>query len=236
MEVFGPLLSSIAKVVLFNLGLAIVLPFFLPINLDNAAHLGGLVSGGLLGLLLARPITTSTKQDIFFRNALVLGLCGALVIAGLYWAPTAPRNPFKIADEAVQLEKAVNTLVRQQRAVEMKSGQKISDLIEENKSDRQNIQKVLARNGAISNEFANLTQSLQNEILPKWKQYEQEAKALRSSWPVNLDIGPLDDLIIFIHERRAETEKRVETLGEPPPQEANAFNRAQGSVPLVFCT
>jgi regulator of replication initiation timing len=179
---------------------------------------------------------TSTRQDIFFRNTLALGVCGGLVVAALYWAPAAPRNPFKIADEAVQLEENVNTLVRQQRALEMKCGQKISELIEQNQSDRQNIQKVLARNGAISSEFANLTRRLQDEILPKWKQYEQEAKALRSSWPATLDITPLDHIINFIHARRAETEKRVKTLGEPPPKEANALNYPQGTGPLLCYT
>ena len=231
MEVFGPLLSSIAKIVLFNLGLAIVLPFFLPINLDNAAHLGGLVTGGLLGLLLGRPIMTSTKQGILFRNALTLGLCGGLVMAGLYWAPEAPPNPFTLADEEVQLEASVNALAKQQLEIEMQHGQKISDLIEENKSNPENIQKVLERNGAISTEFSKLAQVLRDNILSKWKEYERQAETLRTIWP-SLETKRLDELINFIKERRSETEKRINTLGEPPPKEANALSSPQGLVPL----
>lgn len=240
MEVFGPLLSSITKIVLFNLGLAIVLPFFLPINLDNAAHLGGLVSGGLLGLLLARPIMTSTKQDIFFRNALALGICGGLVVAGIYWAPATPPDPHELAknkfQEAVQLQGDVNALAKKQLELRMKHGNKISELIEQNQSDRQNIQKVLQRNGAIIAEFAKLRQCLQDEILPKWKEFQQQAERLRTTWPGNADLQPLDDIIKFIRERRTETENRVKKLSEPPPGEANAVNHPQGTFPLVCYT
>ena len=233
MEVFGPLLSSIAKVVLFNLGLAIVLPLFLPINLDNAAHLGGLVSGTLLGLCLARPIITSTKQDILFRNALALGLSGGLVVAGLYWAPEAPQNPYKIANDAVQLEEAVNALAEQQRKLEMKHGQRISELIEENRSNREDIPKVLAGNGAINTEFSKWKQALQEKILPKWKEYERQAETTRTIWPAMFKIEPLDQLINFIKERRAETEKRINTVGEPPPKAANALNCPAGHAPVL---
>lgn len=117
----------------------------------------------------------------------------------------------------------------------MKHGNRISELIEENQSDRQNIQKVLERNGAISAEFAKLTQGLQNDILTKWKEYERQAKALRPSWPANLDIKQLDELINFIKERRLETEKRIKKLIEPWP-EATAISCPQGTVPLVCYT
>ena len=81
-----------------------------------------------------------------------------------------------------------------------------------------------------------MTQNLQNDILTKWKEYERQAKALRPSWPANLDIKQLDDLINFIKERRLETEKRIKTLGQPSPEAATAISCPQGTLPLVCYT
>ena len=215
MDIFGPLLSSISKLVLINLALGIgvnLLPAGLKI--DMAAHVGGLLSGGLFGLILARPIKASTKQDIFRRNALVLSLSTGLIMAGIYWAPAAPPNPIKLAKKAIQeaiqdavkLEANVKALDKQQRELE----------------------------GAMGVAFAELAATLQNDFLPKWREYEKEGAALRASWPATLETKRLDNLLKFIKEKRAQTEQRVKTLNKPPAQEANALNHRQGRVPLVF--
>ncbi len=238
-EIFGPLLSSISKLVLINLALGIGVNILSRgVQIDMAAHVGGLLSGGLFGLILARPIKDSTQQDIFTRNAMVLGLSSLLIMAGLTWAPAAPPNPLELAENAVQqaveLEDGVHSLAEQQLAFELATGNKISDLMKQNNDDRQNIPKVLERNGAISAAFADLTERFQSDFLPKWRQYEKEGEALRASWPATLDTKPLDNLLKFIKKKRIQTEQRVKTLNEAPAQESNAHDHRQGRVPLAF--
>ncbi len=251
MDIFGSLLSGITKLVLINLALGFGVNLLSNgLQIDMAAHVGGLLSGGLFGLILARPIKTSSKQDLFSRNAQALGLATAVVAAGIYWAPPAPKNPLELAkkavNQAVQLEKDVHALAEQQLALEIATGTKIGELMEENNNDRQDIPKVLERNRAISAAFADLTKTLQSDFLPTWREYEKEGKTLRATWPVALGTKPLDALLKLISEKRAQTEKRVKQLSEtekrvkqrsaPPAQEANALNHRQGSVPLVCYT
>ncbi len=54
-------------------------------NIDNAAHLGGLAGGLLIGALLARPLEKAARQQTSFHSALASWLvaCGALA-ASLY--------------------------------------------------------------------------------------------------------------------------------------------------------
>lgn len=210
MEVFGPLLTGISKFILLNIGFGIVVNL-IPHgpNIDMAAHLGGLISGGLLGLLLARPIMTSTKQDIFLRNGLALGVSAGLLLAGLYWAPAAPLNPFDVTKQGIQLEKDVNVLAKKQRQLEMKHGNIISQLIDQKKP--------------IVAEVAKLTAGLREDILPKWQEYEKKADTIRTIWPSTFEIKPLDELIKFIKQQRSATEERVNALTTPPLEATTLF-------------
>jgi rhomboid protease GluP len=75
--------KGIARALLTNVG--IVLVFGLMLNLDNAAHLGGFVIGGLLGLARARwsrPLPR--KLDVFLIGASAVLSIGAFAIVHSY--------------------------------------------------------------------------------------------------------------------------------------------------------
>ncbi len=54
-------------------------------GIDNAAHVGGIASGFVLGWVLARPLTVEIRSEIPFKEGLgVLLLCAAAVIGALW--------------------------------------------------------------------------------------------------------------------------------------------------------
>ena len=223
MDIFGPLLSGISKLVLINLALGVGVNLLSRgLQIDMAAHVGGLLSGALFGLMLARPINTSTAQDLHKKNALVFGSAFGLILAGLSWAPAAPPDPFEVTRKAIQLEKDVNALAKQQRELEIASDQKISALIEQNKNEPLNIQKTRERNQTIRAAISGLVKTLESDILPQWKGHEEQAVGLRPVWPKTLKPEALEALINFIQQHRSATEKRIKQLNTPPPVEANA--------------
>lgn len=61
-------------------GYNLVFGFTTP-NVDNAAHLGGLATGFLMGLLLAQPLTEEAIEGRWLRNLAAL-VAGALLIGG----------------------------------------------------------------------------------------------------------------------------------------------------------
>jgi hypothetical protein len=104
--------STLAFVVL-NLALGAAVP-----NTDNAAHLGGLAAGFVLGWLLARPLQPDRRADL--TRAQVVAAAGVIVVTlglGAYGVQgTAPRadgpyawtkrNPWYVAGEARHFRRA----------------------------------------------------------------------------------------------------------------------------------
>ena len=223
MDIFGPLLSGISKLVLINLALGVGVNLLSSgLQIDMAAHVGGLLSGGLFGLMMARPIKTSAPGDLHKKNALVFGTAAGLILAGLTWAPAAPSDPFEVTRKAIQLEKDVNALAKEQRELERNIGQRIGELTEQNGNDPLNIPKNAALNEAMNASIATLIKTLESEVLPKWKEHEQQAVDLRPVWPKTLKPEALEALITFIQQHRTATEKRIKQLNTAVPAEANA--------------
>ena len=72
------------------LGLGLVLP-----GIDNAAHAGGLLAGGLLGGLLARPWTAQSQPVRTWRRVSAAGLVLLVVVL---WR-TLPAPPYLMGEE-----------------------------------------------------------------------------------------------------------------------------------------
>lgn len=90
--VFRPMLQSTLVFAGYNLFYGAVHP-----NIDNAAHLGGLLSGAVLGWLCALPLAREARIRLRPRRA-VAGLLGAgvLITAGVI---AAPRYDYRVSDE-----------------------------------------------------------------------------------------------------------------------------------------
>ncbi|MBS0420039.1 MAG: rhomboid family intramembrane serine protease [Proteobacteria bacterium] len=65
-------------------------------GIDNAAHIGGLVSGIAMGFVLARPLDQDSRQDPLPR--LSLGILLSMIILGTLWWPYRHPDPTTIAD------------------------------------------------------------------------------------------------------------------------------------------
>ena len=85
LSVLGPLLRGAIGFVAANL-----LSGAAKTGIDQAAHVGGLLSGLLFGWAAARPLELESRKALTARNLVQLGVCVSVVLAGLFvWAPKA---------------------------------------------------------------------------------------------------------------------------------------------------
>lgn len=95
-------------------------------GIDNAAHLGGLLGGFLIGWVLARPLDLTAREQARPRFALVTILSGA-ILSALSWQLT--QRPHPPPDFAYQQSASTNQIEfypgHNQRAV-FNSGEKVS--------------------------------------------------------------------------------------------------------------
>jgi membrane associated rhomboid family serine protease len=130
--VLRPLMRSTLMFVGLNLYFGFTIP-----NIDNAAHIGGLVTGLLCGLALSRPIPAPSAGASRLRYALVLPVALLLLLAGWHIDARAkghqqrtrgprvrvrrPDRPKPPAPDrsAVELVKAAGPLVQESRHIYM---------------------------------------------------------------------------------------------------------------------
>ena len=79
-----PLLRQLMKTAVLFTGLALLFGFLVP-AIDNAAHVGGLVSGLLMGLLLAKPLTH--KRPAIFPAMLAHAGSVVILVVAIILAP-----------------------------------------------------------------------------------------------------------------------------------------------------
>jgi rhomboid protease GluP len=104
--VLRPLRGSAVGFVIFNTIFGLIVP-----NIDQAAHMGGLATGFVVGLLLVRPWPVAANRRVALHRALRIVLC-ALALAGAVRALSARSESLfppaiRYADVAEQLGRAI---------------------------------------------------------------------------------------------------------------------------------
>ena len=91
-SVYQPGLKSALSFAAYNLIFGLVIP-----RIDNAAHIGGLLGGLVLGWLVAVPVDLPTRLRLIpQRLKLGAGVLLLMVITGVF---VAPRYPYRISEE-----------------------------------------------------------------------------------------------------------------------------------------
>ena len=83
------------------------------VNVDMAAHLGGLAGGFLAGLVLAHPLTPEGAATRRIRAAACAAGTAVLLVLAARAMPPAPFDYFAEVDRAAEVEKRVNVAFRQ---------------------------------------------------------------------------------------------------------------------------
>lgn len=91
-KVYQPLVRSTLSFAGYNLVFGLIHP-----SIDNAAHLGGLISGAVLGWILALPVQAEIRAK-FGRPRLLLGVAVLSVVVAVGVA-TAPRFDYHVREE-----------------------------------------------------------------------------------------------------------------------------------------
>jgi rhomboid protease GluP len=139
-NVLRPLRSSALSFVVFNTMFGAVVP-----NIDQAAHLGGLASGFLGGLVLSRPWPVIHSPWLCFRRlALGLALAGTLAGAGaaaIFWRERTLPPQARLRDFADQVAPVFDACRRSSAAIP--SVQDLKDGAEDPQSRQRLIRALL---------------------------------------------------------------------------------------------
>lgn len=160
---------STSVFVLFNLVSGATQP-----GIDNAAHVGGLLSGFLIGLILARPLDAQSRKQFPLKQSIEAGAFILICILGAIWQFRGTGSGLTIPEQYFRTHSAYV------------SGQA---------QDLQLWNELAARasNGSISD--AEFVQRFEQEILPFWKTQkdllERENKRLK---------GPQRDFALLVAE------------------------------------
>jgi membrane associated rhomboid family serine protease len=131
-------------------------------GIDNAAHVGGLLSGLVLGYVLARPLDAKVRRERAFNRSLAAGAFISIAVFAAIWQARGIGSGLTIPEQYFRTHSAYV-------AGETKNLQLWSELA------------TRATNGSISD--AELGQRFEQDILPFWQtqkdQLEKENKTLK---------------------------------------------------------
>jgi membrane associated rhomboid family serine protease len=149
---------STSAFVLFNLVSGAIQP-----GIDNAAHVGGLLSGFVLGFMLARPLDRETRRYFPIRQSLAAAAFIATCILAAIWQVKGIGSELTIPEQFFRRHSAYAN------------------------GEAQNIQlwnALAQRASAGSISVAELAQRFEQDILPFWQtqkdQLEKESKTLKA--------------------------------------------------------
>jgi rhomboid protease GluP len=89
-------------------------------GIDNSAHVGGLVGGFLMGLLLTRPLTAQARFRAAPGRLALAAAAGALLLAGLAWLALHPGDAARAERDYVAFELQLDT--REDKAIALMNG------------------------------------------------------------------------------------------------------------------
>jgi rhomboid protease GluP len=171
-------------------------------GIDNAAHLGGLAGGFILGLVAARPLERNARAAGHWQRIALALLIAAIVLpSAAHLAPDSSR----VYREAVALEKAVNEFADEDRRL----GSMFEEVVKR------------ARDGRLNDRLA--ANELRNTLLPAWD------RAIAALTGVEIDEkAPLrrdyDLLLRYAHARRDMTATLAEFLDAATPANRERFS------------
>ena len=154
-EILSQLKSSMGGFLVYNIAFGFMVP-----GIDNAAHLGGLTSGFLFGLLISQPIAVETVRSRPLRNALAAVVAGGLLFAAAWMLPAAPID---VQAEFPQFSAEHEKLLRH-----------YNDLVRKNEL------------GELDD--AALADEIESEILPQWRDLRQQLESWRTAPLVNMNL------------------------------------------------
>jgi membrane associated rhomboid family serine protease len=108
MRILTQLRGSLSAFLIYNVIFGLVVP-----GVDMAAHLGGLASGVVCGLVLSQPLTEGAIRRRWWRNSAVIAVGALMIIAGVAFLPPAPRDLQADLERLRQIETEVITTYRQ---------------------------------------------------------------------------------------------------------------------------
>lgn len=168
-------------------GLTIVFGLLIP-GIDNAAHVGGLLSGLLLGRGLLRSAPTGTGTDWFVRGgAISLLVCGLLVMLTHLPAPA-----YRWRDE-------------------LRTRQEISEFMHEDAVISRAWNQLLYRGQSGRLTFEEIALQLDNEVVHPYEASFEELSALPSD-PSLPSAQTLDQVLHYAQQRRDASRALVEGL------------------------
>ena len=154
-EILSHLKSSMGGFLVYNIAFGFMVP-----GIDNAAHLGGLVSGFVFGLLISQPVAAETARTRPLRNAVAAVIGGALLFTGVWMLPAAPidvQAEFpRFSAEHERLMRRHNDLVRQNELGEL--------------------------------DDSAMADEIDSEILPQWRDLRRQLESWRTAPLVNINL------------------------------------------------
>ena len=125
-------------------------------GVDNAGHVGGLIGGFGIGLLLARPLDADTRAQLGLRQLLVALLAGVVVLGAGLW-PLA--HPSGTRQARLQFQQTLNQFSdEEQQAITA-----INAIAEKTKKGEMT--------------HVESTQALRTQVVPTWEQLRKEVSA-----------------------------------------------------------
>ncbi|MDP3538656.1 MAG: rhomboid family intramembrane serine protease [Azonexus sp.] len=167
--------------------ISIVLGLMVP-GIDNSAHIGGLLSGALLGMLLGRPLHDATPWS--WQGRLAGGLVLAITIAGL--ATHIPAPSYRWSEEVAAREE-------------------IKEFFEREARIQSNWQEIIRQDRLNADSIRGLAERIEHEIYQPYEQGFDELSQLKLS-PASPSAAKIESLLEYSEKRRDQSQALASQL------------------------
>lgn len=167
--------------------ISIVLGLMVP-GIDNSAHIGGLLSGALLGMLLGRPLHAAAPWS--WQGRLAGGLVLAITIAGL--ATHIPAPSYRWSEEVAAREE-------------------IKEFFEREARIQSNWQEIIRQDRLNADSIRELAERIEHEIYQPYEQGFDELSQLKLS-PASPSAAKIESLLEYSEKRRDQSQALASQL------------------------